>query len=290
MRSEKQILDLILTTAKEDERIRAVVLSGSRADPGIPKDFFQDFDIVYMVTDVAPFARNFEWIKRFGELMIMQTPDDMADPPPHKKDGSYTYLMQFQDGNRIDLGIVPIANKDRVLKDNPRQILIDKDGIFENASQPDVPARWRTPPDAKQFADCCNEFWWVCPYVAKGLWRGELAYAKTIIDSFLRVELIRMLGWHVGVRSGFTKNPGKFGRFFEKHLEPELWQLLVKTYPGAQFDDIWQALFAMAGLFRTAATEVAGHLGFEYPTGDDERVGAHLKHVKSLSKKAKVLY
>jgi aminoglycoside 6-adenylyltransferase len=289
MRTEKEIIDLILATAREDERIRAVVLSGSRADPDIPKDFFQDFDIVYLVADMAPFARNFGWIKHFGELMIMQTPDDMADPPPHKEDGSYTYLMQFIDGNRIDLGIVSIVNKARVLADNPHQILLDKDGVFADAPQPGVP-EWRTPPNAKQFADCCNEFWWVCPYVAKGLWRGELVYAKHMMETNVREQLTKMLGWHVSVGSGFTKNPGKFGRFFEKHLEPELWQLLVKTYPGAEFDDIWQALYEMTKLFRKAATEVAGYLGFEYPTGDDERVGAHLKHVKSLPKKAKVLY
>ncbi|MCX5973532.1 MAG: aminoglycoside 6-adenylyltransferase, partial [Coprothermobacterota bacterium] len=29
------------------------------------------------------------------------------------------------------------------------------------------------PPTAKAFADYCNEFWWVCPYVAKGLLESQ---------------------------------------------------------------------------------------------------------------------
>ena len=56
MRSEQQMLDLILDTARADERIRAVILNGSRANPNAPRDPFQDFDIVYLVTDTQPFV------------------------------------------------------------------------------------------------------------------------------------------------------------------------------------------------------------------------------------------
>ncbi len=47
------MFDLILDTARADERIRAVILNGSRANPNAPRDPFQDFDIVYLVTDSA---------------------------------------------------------------------------------------------------------------------------------------------------------------------------------------------------------------------------------------------
>lgn len=288
MRTEQQVMGLVLSTARDDERIRAVVLSGSRADPDIPRDPFQDFDIVYLVTDVAPFARNMDWIKRFGELMILQTPEDMGDPPG-TGDGSYGYLMQFQDGNRIDLGIVPLANRDKILAESHRKVLLDKDGIFENAPLPPAP-EWRTPPTAKQYDDCCNEFWWVCPYAAKGLWRGEPVYAKRVMEILVRDQLVKMLGWHVGVKSGFTSNPGKFGRFLEKHLEPGLWDGLMKTYVGVDDESVWQALFRMTELFRQAATEVADLLGYQYPRGDDERVSAHLRHVKGLPADAKEVY
>ncbi len=279
---------MILTTAKEDERIRAVVLSGSRVDPDIPRDPFQDFDIVYLVADSAPFARNMDWIKRFGELMILQTPEDMGDPPG-KRDGSYGYLMQFQDGSRIDLGIVPLANRAKVLAESPRKVLLDKDGIFEDAPAPPAPG-WRTPPTAKQYDDCCNEFWWVCTYAAKGLWRGEPVYAKRVMETYVRDQLTKMLGWHVGASSVFAKNPGKFGRFLEKHLDPGLWDDLMKTYVGVDDESVWQALFRMTELFRREASEVADRLGYQYHRGEDERVSAHLRHVKGLPKDAKEIY
>src|ERR1051325_6799914 len=96
------MLDLIVDPALRNERIRAVIMNGSRTNPNAPRDIFQDFDIVYVVTDVASFRQDQEWIKRFGEMMILQLPDDMQDPPP-SDDGSFAYLMQFMDGNRIDL-------------------------------------------------------------------------------------------------------------------------------------------------------------------------------------------
>ena len=49
MRSEQEILDLIVNTARDDERIRAVIMNGSRVNPNAPRDVFQDFDVVYLV-------------------------------------------------------------------------------------------------------------------------------------------------------------------------------------------------------------------------------------------------
>ena len=40
MRSEQEMYDLILATAQDDERIRAVILSGSRANRFAPRDIF----------------------------------------------------------------------------------------------------------------------------------------------------------------------------------------------------------------------------------------------------------
>ncbi|UCH61257.1 MAG: aminoglycoside 6-adenylyltransferase, partial [Anaerolineales bacterium] len=70
MRSEQEMYDLIVNIARNDERIRAVILNGSRANPNAPLDFFQDFDIVYIVTELSSFKRDPEWIKCFGEIMI----------------------------------------------------------------------------------------------------------------------------------------------------------------------------------------------------------------------------
>ena len=101
MRNEQEMMDLILDVAKADERIRSVLLVGSRANPAVPKDNYQDYDITYFVTDIVPFYNNPAWVEAyFGKPLIMQMPEAMRYPAG---DGSFNYLMIFPDGNRIDL-------------------------------------------------------------------------------------------------------------------------------------------------------------------------------------------
>ncbi len=289
MRSEQEMLDLILEIARCDERIRAVIMNGSRTNPNAPRDIFQDFDIVYIVSDVSSFKDDKGWVKRFGEMMIMQMPEDMQDPPP-SNDGSFVYLMQFTDGNRIDLGISPVSQLNETHRDSLSVLLLDKGGMIEPfppASESDYLPK---PPTAKLFSDCCNEFWWVSTYVAKGLWRQEILYAKCILDELVREPLMKMLTWHIGAKTQFLISPGKLGKYFQKYLEPYLWDMLQKTFSDGSYENTWDALFMTCNLFRKVAVPIAEHFGFDYPFDDDKRVSAHLEHVRILPRDAKEIY
>ena len=46
MRNEEQMYALFMEIARADDRIRAVYMNGSRTNPNVPKDIFQDYDIV----------------------------------------------------------------------------------------------------------------------------------------------------------------------------------------------------------------------------------------------------
>ena len=59
--------NLIKKIAQEDERIRAVYMNGSRTNKNVPKDIFQDYDVVYVVTDTLPFVEDKKWIDSFGQ-------------------------------------------------------------------------------------------------------------------------------------------------------------------------------------------------------------------------------
>ena len=289
MRSEQEMLELIINTAESDDRIRAVMMNGSRVNPQAQRDIFQDFDIVYLVTDVRSFRDDWAWINRFGEMMILQMPEAMADPPP-LNDERFVYLMQFTDGNRIDLTLLPTAKLHELRRDSLSLLLLDKDGMVEPFPIPNESDYLPVPPSAKAFADCCNEFWWVCPCVAKGLWREEIIYAKYHLDQVIREQLMKMLTWYVGVKTQFLRSPGKLGKHFKQYLEPELWAMLEKTYANASYENTWDALFIICELFRVAAKQVAEHFGFDYPHSDDDKVSAHLKHVRLLPKDAKEMY
>jgi aminoglycoside 6-adenylyltransferase len=289
MRSEREILDLILETARQDERIRAAVLNGSRVNPHAPPDPFRDFDVVYVVTEAASFRRDRQWIGRFGELMILQVPEDMHDPPL-PEDGPFAWLMQLADGNRIDLTICPLARLGQYTRDSLSVTLLDKDGLLPSFPPPDESGYLPKPPTAREFRDCCNEFWWCSPYVAKGLWRRQIVYAKYFLDVVLRDQLMKMTVWHIGVKTDFSKNPGAFGKYLERSLEPGLWRQFLRTYSDAEYARTWEALLAMGDLFRKTALPVAEHFRFEYPHGDDQRVTAHLIRVRALAPDADQIY
>ncbi|SET19213.1 aminoglycoside 6-adenylyltransferase [Oceanobacillus limi] len=109
MRKEKEMMVLILSVAEEDERIRGVAMNGSRTNPNAPIDSFQDFDIVYFVRDMPSFINNPNWVDVFGDRIIMQTPDKFSIYSSEQED-RFAYLMLFDDGNRIDLTLIPTSH------------------------------------------------------------------------------------------------------------------------------------------------------------------------------------
>lgn len=290
MRTEQEMLELILQVAQRDERVRAVGMGGSRTNPNVPKDMFQDYDVVYIVADMQSFIDDYSWVGVFGERLIMQTPEDMAMFPP-ELGGNFSYLMLFADGNRIDLILCPLENKDSWHSgDKLAIVLLDKDECLPSLPAPTDEDYWVKEPSAAFFRDCCNEFWWVSTYVAKGLWRRELLYALDHLNLYARPMLLKMLGWQVGIATGFSLSIGKNGKYLEKHLSREQWQALLATYPAAGYAEAWKALYAATGLFRDTATEVAAQLNFPYVLDEEHQVMKYLQRVQQLEPGAKTIF
>lgn len=290
MRTEKEMFELILGTAKNDERIRAVLMGGSRTNPNAKKDFFQDYDIIYIVKNVESFTSNHHWVDQFGERIMMQMPEDKKTPPPSNL-GHFVYLMWFKDGNRIDLTLIPVERMDEMLQpESLRTVLLDKDGII-GALPPssDKDFHVKTPSE-KEFQDVCNEFWWICMNISKGLWREELPYTKFMFEQINRNVLHQMLGWSIGIRTDFSMSIGSFGKYLKRCLGEDEWVEYTKTFADASEENIWESLFAMCDLFRKTAIHVAGHFGYEYPYEDDDNVTAHLVHIKNLPRNATEMY
>ncbi|VEE04019.1 aminoglycoside 6-adenylyltransferase [Legionella oakridgensis] len=277
-RDEKTMLNLIVQAAKNDKRIRAVIMNGSRASPSAKKDIFQDYDIVYLVTDVEPFVDDKNWVRHFGELLIMQMPEEMDGNWPRSKD-KYVYLMQFKDWNRIDLTLLHINRLKTMPRDSQSILLLDKDQLIESFDPSDNDYLPK-PPTAKDYFDCCNEFLWVSTYVAKGLWRKQITYTKHVSEQVLKEELIRMLTWYIGIQTGFNKSLGVYGKYIENYLEPKVWQTFLQTYVDADFKNMWASLFKMCELFYDLAIKVSHYFGFPFNGDEFENVMAYLHEVK----------
>ena len=276
-RTEQEMMDLILKVASEDKRVRAVWMNGSRANPNAPRDQYQDFDIVYAVTDMQEMLQNSDWIDIFGERIIMQTRSDQMDSQPPYLDW-YIYMMQFVDGNRIDLSLVPVELAgEKVLSDRMCLVLMDKDKILPQLPPPDESGYWVKKPDEREYLCTCNEFWWVATYVVKGIWRREMSYAHGMMCGYVWPMLRRMVEWKIGTEHDFQVNPGKLGKYIERYLYSDEWRLFAGSFSGGNYDDMMRALFSMCELFRGCGREVGKALGFAYPEEEDRRVTAYLR-------------
>ncbi|MCH5340861.1 MAG: aminoglycoside 6-adenylyltransferase [Acetatifactor sp.] len=277
MRTPDEIIELVLNIARNDENIRAVMMTGSRANPDCPVDIYQDFDMVYFVRDVSAYWDNMQWIEeQFGKPSLVQKPESMELMPPDG-DGNYAYLMIFPDGNRIDLQITRYSYYD---DGEPSIILLDKDnGLPELAIKKDF---WYVrKPNQKIFSDCCNEFHWCLNNVAKGIAREELSYAMEQLNHYVRDMLIQMLSWCVGVQHNFSVSVGKNGKYFKKFLPPQIYERFTKTYSDAAYEHIWAAAFEMLYLFGDVARDVAEQLGFLYDEDEEKGIENYMKKVKN---------
>lgn len=278
MRSEQEMYDLILDFAKTDHRVRAVILNGSRANPNAPKDKYQDFDIIYVVNDFDSFKADHSFIDVFGKLLMLQMPEAMRYP---SGEGHFNWQMLFTDGNRIDLTLIPIEKPELVGRDSLSILLLDKDGIippFTAASDADYVTK---PPSELFFVSCCNNFWWCLQNVAKGIARNELPYAMFMFHNVVREELHDMISWYIGARNDFSVSTGKMGKYFNKYLPPDLFEMYVKTYCDCNYENIWAAVFSACELFRATAVAVAEHMGYTYEKQDDENMITYLMRVKN---------
>ena len=266
MRTPEEFMDLVLTFARENEHIRMVGMEGSRVNKNIPVDSFQDFDITYFVDDISAFTENDSWLSFFGDIIMMQKPEDMELFPAEEE--GYSYLILFGDYNKMDLTLLETKQiHDYLQGDGLRTILLDKDGRVPEKIVPSDREYWLKKPGPRSFDDCCNEFWNLTIYVAKGLCRGEILYAIDHLH-LLRNELLRMLSWKVGMEYGFGFSVGKNYKFISRYLAEETWDMLMSTYREDSYENMWKALFTCHALFQKTALECAAVWGYSYPDYD----------------------
>lgn len=292
MRSEQQMYDLILGYARDHDDIRAVILNGSRANPARIPDPFNDFDIVYLVRDVAsykdrPIDKEYGEAL-FGDMLVCQRTDENELFNEHFPE-FVCWLMQFSDGNRIDLTIADIKNyHGYCFDDRLSVVLLDKDGVLPQLPPPNESTHYLTPPTAQLFFECRTEFWWVAPYVSKGLWRGQLLYAYEHVG-FIRNMLQQMLKWYVGAQHGFDRSVGKKGDRLKELLPEDIWIEYLSTFSRCEEDDIWCALFAAAQLFTKVSKLVAEQFGYTIDDDYDRRVTAFMQYTHDLPRDAETL-
>lgn len=279
MRDETEIKKLILDFARQDARIRAVLLNGSRANPNVKSDKLQDFDLVFIVDKLNSFTTDHSWTDIFGEKIIFQLPDEMSlGSQSENKGPGFGYLMLFKDKNRIDLTLFPLQKiKSDFTLDSLTIVWLDKDNLFPGLLPPgDIDYRIQRPSE-KEFLDTCNEFWWVSTYIIKGLLRSEIIYAKEMLEKTVRPGFMKMIEWKIGIENNFSVSTGKAYKWLENYVTPGFYQKVLMTYSNSGIEENWNALFLMVDIFQQTANLVADKFGFSINKEEEQNVIAYLK-------------
>jgi aminoglycoside 6-adenylyltransferase len=264
MKIEQEMFELIIKIAKEDERIRAAYMHGSRANPNAEKDKYSDYDIVFIVTEISSFINNNGWLNNFGNItfvcecykiqniFFMKEINDLSR--------RYVWSMLFKDGNHMDLmiEIVEEAMNHIHIKNKPTIVLLDKDNCLPKTLPSSNSDYYVRKPYEDEYKACCSGFWWFLNTVAKGIARDQLFYAKEEFSTKILVTLDRMIEWYIGVQTDFSVSIGKDRKYYKKYLPKDIYELYTKIYSDGSYVNFWNAIFYTCELFSKVSSSVGG--------------------------------
>ena len=269
MRTEKEILDIVLDTAREDDAVRAVIRTNL-----LPiKEYLYSYQFCFIVADVEKYSDEKVFETCFGKRVLLYRGDKNY---PEMFLNTKAHLMVFEDGITL---VINIMDKDTFLSRFNRensyenvwigdtyQKILDKDNILPEIERlEETQTIFTDTPTKEIFDNTCNEFWWVMKTFAEYTLRKELPSAMFYLNVAVRDLLNKMLRWHIYLESGKPVDMGVLDSKLEELLEDELFALYKKTYPSADYDQIWSAFNAVATLWNKAGNMVADSCGFSYP-------------------------
>lgn len=283
MRNEQEMMALILDFANTDNNIRGAYMNGSRTNPTIKKDDFQDYDVVFACHDIQPYLNDHTWIDHFGKVAILQEADKTetllykADP----RLNSYIFLILYQDDVRTDLCFKTIDQAQKEFgTDSLTVLLLDKDHRFKSLETSSNKDYWIQKPSAFMVETCINEFYWCLQNVAKGLVRDQVPYALWMMNGPIRDMQTRMIEWFIAKDHQYQIDTGSHGKRFKDYLSADLYQQWESTISDAQIKHVWASAFASITLFSVLAKAVCEALNLSYPQHEETLVTAHLKRLQ----------
>jgi len=281
--ADDPVIKKLVAWAAAREDVRAAILTSTRAATGEPTDAFSDYDLVYVVRDVATFLDD-GWLSDFGEIL------NVYRDPVREEFGQarFTRVTQYADGLKIDFSLCSVAWLAAVKHQTPLPpeldvgyaVLLDKDGLT-----PGLPPFTRTAfvpvrPTGDEFREAVTNFFNNADYAARYLCRDDLVPLMEMQHILRSGRLRQMLEWQVAIASGWTVPNGAHGRGLAARLDEGTRAELTAIYVGPGKQENWDSLFRAVALYERAARAVAAALGFTFPEGLFERNAAYLRKLR----------
>ena len=268
----------IVAWGESEERVRAMLLTGSHARPG-DADRLSDLDVALFCDDPAPLDQDDRWLERIAPVWI--------NLPVQDGEGHPARLVIFAGGLKADLGLNPLRSLQELaaatvlpeVYDRGYEVLLDKDGLTAALPPPRRRHHRKPPPSREEFVATVEEFWFEVWHVAKYLARGELWHAK-FRDWATKEFLLRIIEWDAQARHGWDHDTRHLGLKLRQWGDPAVWQRLPEVFGHFDAADAWQALAATTCLFGDVARGIAARLGYSYPQQLEDDILAFVANLK----------
>ena len=255
-------IDRIIHWARDEEAIRAVVITGSLARGDGSVDEFSDLDAQIITRDIQRLTRDDSWLDALGEVWIRF---------PLHVDAPYR-LVWFASGRKVDFQFV---NPDEILamretgelSDEYRRgylVALDKDGLLADLPPSPRQIPMPAPQSRREVEAVINEFWFEAIHVAQFIRRREFWVAK-YRDWTMKENLLRLLEWHARAMAEEDVNTWLLGKRILQWTDAPSAEAITRIWPRWDAAETWRALLAQLELCRRLSRELHAALGLDYP-------------------------
>lgn len=269
-------LDKIIQWARDEDVVRAVVITGSLARADGSADEFSDLDAQIITRDIEALTRDDSWLDALGEVWIRF---------PLQQEAPFR-LVWFAGGCKVDFQFVRLdeilaMRASGELSDEYQrgyQVALDKDGLYA-----DLPLSPRVfpspaPPSQGEIEAVINEFWFEAIHVAQFIRRREFWVAK-FRDWTMKEDLLRLIEWHARATGKGDLNTWLLGKRILQWTDAETAEAIERIWPRWDASEMWRALLVQLALFRRLARELQAALGVEYSEAKYLRIEQYIRQL-----------
>lgn len=254
------LTDQLLAWCAQDDRVSAVILTGSRARHE-RVDRFSDLDVELISPCPERLADDESWIAGVGDPMVVL---------PFDLDHLTTRLVVYAGGRKIDFGIWP---EDRIqqmidggldeLYDRGYRVLLDKGSLTTDLPAPKLAAPVPPLPDQAEFARLESEFWFEATQVAVYLVRQDLWVVK-FRENTMHQCLLTMLEWQAQSDPSGPRFTWHLGHHIDEWLSKEDYEAAGAVFTHFDGADTIRGIQAAMDLFEQATTAAAGNMALRH--------------------------
>lgn len=266
----------LLQLAEQAEDIKAIIEIGSQARTYERADEYSDLDLL-LVTDMPEeYLERDDRLAKVGTIKISFVEPTLG--------GALERRILFEGALDVDLVVFTQAQCEDMLLNHVADGILERGYVIlydvMNFAEKSKAIKsvsstinshngtWKI--SEREYINMVNDFWYHTVWTTKKIARGEIWTAKMCIDSYMKVQLLRMMEFYHKSLYGEAYDVWHDGRFLEKWADEIIVNKLRACFSRYDKKEIAQAVIQTAALFGEMAKVCAEKNKYAYPVEAEE--------------------